>query len=106
MIIGAGRWRFAEEFPVRIIVATTQVPFVRGGAEIHAQELCAALIAAGHCADIAAIPFKWYPPQRVLDHMLACRLLDLSETGDRQVDCLIALKFPAYLIPHANQVVW
>ena len=106
MIIGAGRWRFAEEFPVRIIVATTQVPFVRGGAEIHAQELCAALIAAGHCADIVAIPFKWDPPQRVLDHMLACRLLDLSETNGLSVDLVIGLKFPAYLVKHPNKVLW
>jgi glycosyltransferase involved in cell wall biosynthesis len=38
--------------------------------------------------------------------MLACRLLDLSETTGIPVDRVIALKFPAYYIPHANKVLW
>jgi glycosyltransferase involved in cell wall biosynthesis len=38
--------------------------------------------------------------------MLACRLLDLSEVAGTPVDLLIGLKFPAYLIPHSNKVVW
>jgi hypothetical protein len=65
---------------LRILIATVRVPFVNGGAEIHAEGLCRALREAGHQAEIIAIPFKWYPPERILDQMLACRLLDLSET--------------------------
>ena len=38
--------------------------------------------------------------------MLACRLLDLTEIHGTKIDRLIALKFPAYLIPHPNKVVW
>lgn len=91
---------------MRIVVATTQVPFVRGGAEIHAENLVCALRNAGHEAEIVAIPFKWYPPEKILDTMLACRLLDLSESCGQKIDKLIALKFPAYLIPHPNKVVW
>lgn len=60
----------------------------------------------GHEAEIIAIPFKWYPPEKVLDHMLACRLLDLTEVAGTPVDLLIGLKFPAYLIPHPNKVLW
>jgi glycosyltransferase involved in cell wall biosynthesis len=103
---GIGKGSSAESRGLRVLIATVRVPFVDGGAEAQAAALRNALVAAGHRAEIVAIPFKWYPPQRILDHMLACRLLDLSATGDRQVDCLIALKFPAYLIPHANKVVW
>jgi glycosyltransferase involved in cell wall biosynthesis len=65
-----------------------------------------ALRAAGHEAEIVAIPFKWYPPERILDQMLACRLLDLTETAGVPVDLVIGLKFPAYLIPHPNKVLW
>lgn len=91
---------------MRILIATTQVPFIRGGAESHAEGLQQALRAAGHEAEIIAIPFKWYPPEKILDHMLACRLLDLTEVVGTPTDMLIGLKFPAYLIPHPNKVLW
>lgn len=91
---------------MRILIATVQVPFIRGGAEVHAEGLRDALIAAGHEAEILAIPFKWYPPEKILDHILACRLLDVSEVAGTRVDRLIGLRFPAYLIPHPNKVLW
>ena len=91
---------------MHLIIATTQVPFIHGGAEIHASNLLEALRRAGHVAEIVAIPFKWYPPERMLDAMLACRLLDLSESNGRKIDRVIGLKFPAYLIPHPEKVLW
>ena len=91
---------------MRILIATSHVPFIRGGAENHAEGLRNALQTAGHEVEIIAIPFKWYPPEKLLDHMLACRLFDLSETMGTTVDLLIGLKFPAYLIPHENKVLW
>lgn len=91
---------------MRIVVATTQVPFVWGGAEILAEGLVQALRAEGHLAEIVAIPFKWYPPERILDHMLASRLLDVTESTGVPVDRVIGLKFPAYFMPHPNKVLW
>lgn len=91
---------------MRILIATVQVPFIRGGAEVHAEGLRDALRAAGHDVEIIAIPFKWYPPERILDHMLACRLLDITEVMGTPVDLVIGLRFPAYLIPHSNKVLW
>lgn len=91
---------------MRILIATAHVPFIRGGAEAHAEGLRDALWREGHEAEIVAVPFKWYPPEKILDHMLACRLLDVSEVAGTPVDLLIGLKFPAYLIPHPNKVVW
>src|SRR5260370_30156486 len=91
---------------MRILIATTNVPFIRGGAEAHAEGLREALVAEGHDTEIIAIPFKWYPPEKILDHMLACRLLDLTEVAGTPVDLLIGLKFPAYLIPHPDKVLW
>lgn len=91
---------------MKILVTTSQVPFISGGAEMHAQELVVALRAAGHQAEIVAIPFKWYPAEKILDTMLACRLLDLTESCGSAIDLVIGLKFPAYLIPHPNKVLW
>src|SRR5688572_5294293 len=66
---------------LRVLITTVQVPFIRGGAEVHAEGLRDALRRFGHEAEILAIPFKWYPPEKILDHMLACQLLDVSEIG-------------------------
>jgi glycosyltransferase involved in cell wall biosynthesis len=91
---------------MNIIIATVHVPFTYGGAEIHAEELCAAIRRAGHRVEVVAIPFKWYPPDKIFDHILACRLLDLTESHGKVIDRLIALKFPAYFIPHPNKILW
>lgn len=91
---------------MRILITTTHVPFIRGGAEIHAENLCRALQQAGHSAEIVSIPFKWYPPERILDNLMACRLLDISESNGVPVDRVIGLKFPAYHIPHPHKVLW
>lgn len=91
---------------MRVLIATVKVPFIQGGAEMLTDNLLQALRAAGHIADIVAIPYKHYPPERILDHMMVCRLLDLTEAFGNRIDRLIALKFPAYLIPHPNKVLW
>jgi glycosyltransferase involved in cell wall biosynthesis len=91
---------------MRILIATVQVPFTRGGAELHGEGLRDALRAARHDAEIVAVPFNPYPPERIPAQMLACRLLDLTESNGRAVDLLIGLKFPAYLAPHPNKVLW
>ncbi len=91
---------------MRVAIVTVQVPFVRGGAEMHAEGLCAALQQAGHVAEIVSIPFKWYPAPVIAQQILACRLLDLSESQGQPIDRVIGLKFPAYLVPHPNKVLW
>ena len=91
---------------MRVAVATVQIPFVRGGAEMLAENLCTALTEAGHEAEIVTIPFKWYPPAAIPQQMLACRLLDLTESMGTSIDRVIGLKFPAYLIPHPAKVQW
>ena len=91
---------------MRIVIATVQIPFVSGGAEAHAAGLKDALVREGHEAEIVTVPFNPAEPERIADQMLACRLLDLSEIHGTRVDRLIGLKFPAYLIPHPNKVVW
>lgn len=91
---------------MRVIIATVQIPFVSGGAESHAEGLKAALIAEGHEASIVTVPYNPAVPEQIPDQMLACRLMDLTEIHGTRVDRLIALKFPAYLIPHPHKIVW
>jgi glycosyltransferase involved in cell wall biosynthesis len=91
---------------MRVLITTVKVPFIRGGAEIHAEGLWRAICAEGHDAEIVTLPFKWYPPERIIDQMLACRLLDVTESAGMPVDRLIGLKFPAYLMPHPHKVLW
>jgi len=90
---------------MRIIVASVRTPFVRGGAEVLAEELTNALHAAGHEADLVVLPFN-PEPEKLADQMLACALMDLECINGAKVDRMIALKFPAYLIPHPCKVVW
>jgi len=91
---------------VRIAVCAPQVPFVRGGAELMADDLVGALRARGHEAELVTIPFKWYPGTRVLDQAFLWRLVDLTESDGRPIDRVIATKFPAYCVRHPNKVAW
>jgi glycosyltransferase involved in cell wall biosynthesis len=91
---------------VRIAVAHPQTPFVHGGAEIHTEALVRALKAAGHEAEEVIVAGKWYPATELLHQMAVWRSLDLSESNGLPIDMVIALKFPAYLVPHERKVVW
>lgn len=91
---------------MRVVVATVRTPFVRGGAEELADELVKAVAAQGHEVDLLSIPFNSTEPARIPEQMLACRLMDLRAISGAPIDRLIALKFPAYLIPHPHKVIW
>jgi glycosyltransferase involved in cell wall biosynthesis len=91
---------------MRIAVCAPQVPFVRGGAELMAEDLVDALRARGHETELVTIPFKWYPGTRVLDQAFLWRLVDLTESDGRPIDRVIATKFPAYAVRHPNKVAW
>jgi glycosyltransferase involved in cell wall biosynthesis len=91
---------------MRIAVCAPQVPFVRGGAELMAEELVDALRVRGHETELVTIPFKWYPGTRVLDQAFLWRLVDLTESDGRPIDRVIATKFPAYAVRHPNKVAW
>src|SRR5882762_5142983 len=89
-----------------ILICTTQVPFTSGGAESHVEGLRLALVEAGYNTEVVALPFKWYPPNEIMQGALAWRLLDLSEANGKPVDLVIGMKFPAYLVEHHKKVLW
>lgn len=91
---------------MKVCILSVQVPFITGGAELHAESLKRELIKRGCEAEIMLIPFKWYPPERLLDCMLMARLVDLEEVNGVKIDMVIGLKFPAYFAPHPHKVCW
>ena len=91
---------------MRIAIATVQVPFLTGGAEILCDMLKNELIKRGHKAEIVTIPFKWYPTKQLTNSMMMGRMIDLSESAGQKIDKVIAMKFPAYYLKHDNKVMW
>lgn len=91
---------------MKIAIAMVQVPFITGGAEIHAQMLKDELRKRGHNAVIVTIPFKWYPAEKIVDCMMMGRMMDLTEVNGEKIDKVIAMKFPAYYVKHNHKVIW
>jgi glycosyltransferase involved in cell wall biosynthesis len=89
-----------------ILVCETQVPLVRGGAELLVRQLVSELRSRGFATDRVSIPFKWYPKEEILAHAGAWRLLDLSESNGRPIDLVIGTKFPSYFARHPRKVCW
>ena len=86
---------------MRIAVVNNWVPFLKGGAEYLATALTNKLIEYGHEATLIRLPFQWNPPEKIEEHILACRCVRIAK-----VDRVIGLKFPAYYVPHDNKVLW
>ncbi len=86
---------------MRVLVASTYVPFVEGGARVIVKDLVSALRERGHDVDTIEIPFHsaW---GQMLEQMLAIRLLDVSDRSD----VLIAIRTPSYLLRHPNKRLW
>lgn len=89
-----------------VLVCAVQAPFVVGGAEILVSELRAQLERRGFRADVASVPFKWYPASEIVRQALAWRLLDVTESNGTPVDLVIPTKFPSFLVRHPRKVCW
>jgi glycosyltransferase involved in cell wall biosynthesis len=92
--------------PKRILICATQVPFVRGGAELLVEGLRDALRERGHAVDVVSLPFAWQPHELIGRAALSWRLLDLTAVNDVPVDQVICTKFPSYAVRHPRKVVW
>jgi len=85
---------------VKLLVANNATPFVRGGAELLADRLVLELRRAGHEAEVLRLPLG-NTAEQILESIVAASLLDVVN-----VDRVIGLKFPAYLVPHPDVVIW
>ncbi|MCA9107055.1 MAG: glycosyltransferase family 4 protein [Planctomycetales bacterium] len=87
---------------MKVLILNNAVPFVWGGAEELAHNLNMRLNAlSGIEAEILRIPFAWEPKERLAAEILLNRSFSLHN-----VDRVIALKFPAYLVPHDQKTIW
>jgi glycosyltransferase involved in cell wall biosynthesis len=86
---------------VRVVLASTYVPFLKGGGTTIVHSLERALRERGHEVEPVLFPF-WPDPEQMVEQMLALRLLDVSDQGD----ILIAVRTPSYLLRHPDARVW
>jgi len=82
-----------------VLVCATQVPFMKGGLELHVDNLVGALADAGHRAEPVLVPAAW-DRDRVLDAALAWRMIPLD------ADLVVPLNFPSYFARHRRKVLW
>jgi glycosyltransferase involved in cell wall biosynthesis len=92
--------------PKRILVCAAQAPFITGGAEMLVLSLQRELTKRGFLADVAQVPFKWYPPEEIVRQALAWRLIDVTESNGEKIDLVITTKFPTFLAEHSRKVAW
>ncbi len=90
----------------KVAVLHSQVPFVRGGAELYTENLTNNLKKRGFDAEIVSIPFKWYPNNCLLDSYNLWRMADLSESNGEKIDLVISSKVPTFMARHENKVLW
>ena len=89
----------------RILVVTSDVPFVSGGHRVIAEELTAALLRQGHLTEMVKTPQNRFGRQFAA--YLANWLTDVGESGDgRPVDHVISLRYPSYAVRHPKHVCW
>lgn len=90
---------------LRVIVVTSDVPFVEGGHRVIAREIQRALEAQGHAADLVTTPQNRFGRQ--FSAYVANRLTDVSETGAGEpVDQVISLRYPSFAVRHRKHVCW
>lgn len=91
---------------MRIAIATAQVPFIRGGAEMMTAELYRIIQEYGHSVEIVTVPFRFNPVQEISRCMeyWASESFDSFDCGS--VDKVICLKFPAFYLKHHDKTIW
>ncbi|TDI37727.1 MAG: glycosyltransferase [Acidobacteria bacterium] len=89
----------------RVVVVTSDVPFVAGGHRVIAEELTKALKRSGHTAELVRTPQN--PFGRQFSAYMANWFTDVSETGESEpVDQLISLRYPSFAVRHRRHICW
>lgn len=90
----------------RVLVAAVQSPFSGGGAERHVRRLTEELQNRGIEADLVTMPLIERERFDLVRSALGWRSLDVTQFGNREVDAVIATRFPSYAVRHPNKIVW
>lgn len=84
-----------------LIVAPSPVPLRLGGAERHWDAMRRSLEEAGVATDLVKLPVREHTLVDLLEGYEAFLCMDLSHA-----DLVITGKYPAWMVQHANHVVW
>lgn len=91
---------------MNIVITTTRVPFLRGGAELLAEGLRDACCAAGHRAEIFSLPFNFDSVDLMQESIRSWSRLDMQRYCAAHVDRVIHLKFPCYYADTHQACLW
>ncbi len=86
---------------MKIVIASTIVPFIQGGGTFIVDWLEIKLREYGHIVDVVKIPFS-SDYTRYLEQCMALRLYHLEDSCDR----LICIRMPSYLLQHPDKFLW
>lgn len=86
---------------MRVVLCSSYVPFVSGGARFIVEWLAEQLREQGHQTEVIWLPFLEHP-DKMFKQICAYRMIDLAQSADK----LIAFRPPAYVIPHPNKTLW
>lgn len=86
---------------MKVAILTNMAPYIFGGAEVLAEDLKNKLCVYGHEAQVIRFHFSWKKNSHLLDAMFAAHMTKIEN-----VDCVIGMKFPAYLCEHHNKKIW
>jgi hypothetical protein len=86
---------------MNIVVLTAARPFASDVANELQRHLVNNLRRHGVNSEAIRIPTAADSPEHLIDNMVMCRALQLAN-----VDRVIALRFPAYLVAHPSKVCW
>jgi len=91
---------------MRVGIASVHTPGIHGGAEFLVDGLVEAVRVAGHSVHKISVPFYFDPVDAAAKTMDQCLSTDFLPYGGGQIDRMICLKFPAYMIRHPDKRVW
>lgn len=91
---------------MRIAIATVQVPFIYGGAELMTNQLKIALNEHGYVSELVSMPFRFSPHNAVRECMNEWEAKYFNSFDCGSIDKVICLKFPSFYLNHPNKTVW
>lgn len=90
----------------RILVLGVKVPFSHGGQDVLVATLIKELVKRGHEADRIEVPYNPLPKQNLITQAALWRALDLRNMCGKEIDLVIATKFPSYYARHPRKSLW
>ena len=89
-----------------ILILGVKVPFSHGGQDVLVGSLLHELKNRGHDVDVVELPYNIPEKAHLINQAALWRALDLSSFAGKDVDLVIATKFPSYYAKHPKKSLW